>query len=199
MAIIDLIERHAAGEPHRIITMGDYVDRGPDSKGVLDLLMSRPDIIALKGNHEQMLLNAATGDAEDSYLFMINGGVATCSSFGVSDAGAIPYKYLAFLKSLQLGVNDGKRLFVHAGINPARTLDNQIEEDVLWIRDNFLLCTFPFDTYVVHGHTPVPKIEIRPNRTNVDTGCVFGGKLTAAVFDDTQEKPIDVIEVNYGR
>lgn len=194
--LLDLIERYAAGQEHRIITIGDYIDRGPNSKGVLDLLMDRPEIITLMGNHERMLLDAAAGD--NSFLFMINGGAATCDSFGVLDAGMIPYKYLAFLRSLELAVNDGQRLFVHAGINPARTLEQQVEEDILWIRENFLLCTFPFETYIVHGHTPVQNVEIRPNRTNLDTGCVFGGALSAAVFDDTQVKPIDVIRVPFG-
>lgn len=195
-ALLGQIEAHHGGKPHRIITLGDYVDRGPDSKGVLDLLMARPDIVRLMGNHERMLLDAYW--EEDSWSvqdFLSNGGHETLASFGAPTPQHIPQEYIRFLNvDLMLSAEDERRFYVHAGINPNFKLDDQIEAALIWMREPFLSCGFAFEKYIVHGHTPQEgKADVRANRTNLDTGCCWTGVLAAGVFDDTQDKPIDIL------
>lgn len=194
------IEEHANGREHLIVTLGDYIDRGPDSKGVIDILRSRPDIIKLVGNHEGMLIDAFDKRSPtDYYNFEMNGGFATLKSFGVKRVDDIPGDYIQFLKSgARYYYEDGLRVYVHAGINPNITDMSQQHEHVLtWIRNEFLDINFKFHKYVVHGHTPVRtgKADVRENRCNLDTFCYFGGPLSCGVFDDTQEKPIEILEV----
>ena len=201
------IERHAAGQPHTIITLGDYVDRGPDSRGVIDLLRGMPNLIPLMGNHERMLLDAADcadlyGD--DVYNFLRNGGTQTLESFGVQYAGDIPEEYLHWLRfTTQKYHEDALRAYVHAGI--AWCLTNLADQpiDVLtWIREGFLDYDEPFFKYVVHGHTPIhdrkpdlASVEIHHNRCNLDTGAYRTGVLTCGVFDTIQAEPTHLIVV----
>lgn len=205
-AMLRAIEIHAAGRPHRIITVGDYCDRGPDSKGAYDILMGRLDIVALRGNHEQMFLEAHRGGRSDVFHWCRNGGVTTLISFGLEQAddvprdpglwnGRIPYwveatraapkAYMEWIDSLPLYVEDEHRVFVHAGLQPGISdMSRMTEETFLWIRDPFLRHEGPFHKYVVHGHTPQVSghPEIRPNRINLDTCCFGTGILCCAIF-----------------
>lgn len=178
----------AAGRPSKFVFLGDYIDRGPDSRGVIQFLIelqrerAEQDIF-LKGNHEDLLLTAADSDLfEDRWLD--NGGIQTLESYGVYSAQDIPGDHLQWLRQLRLFYDDGQRFFVHAGVDPDRPLDQQQEHDLLWIREPFLSSQKDFGRLVVHGHTPLREgvPDLRANRLNLDTGAVFGGPLTAAVF-----------------
>jgi serine/threonine protein phosphatase 1 len=196
--LLDMIDMHSRGkeDERRIICVGDYIDRGPDSKGVLDILRQHPEIIALRGNHEDMLLKWYDG-VWSGDIFLSNGGVATMHSFGIhpSQIEDFPRDYIEFIRKLPVWFKDEHRVYVHAGINPFR--DEQMMEDILWIREPFLNYTGKFFKYVVHGHTPTSngEVDIRDNRANVDSGGVFGGHISCLVFNDKQEKPIDVLKV----
>lgn len=193
---------YANGGPHRFVFIGDYIDRGRDSRAVIELLIelqtnAEPPPIILRGNHEQMLLDAVH-DATAKLDWLLNGGDATLASYGISSAIEVPMAHLAWVHQTQLAFNDGLRLFVHAGINPDRPLDNQDPHDLLWIREPFLSSDKVFDRYIVHGHTPLStgRPESHPNRVNIDTGAVFGNPLTAAIFDSDQSAPIDFIQIS---
>jgi serine/threonine protein phosphatase 1 len=187
--LIDLCEADAQGHLMKLVLLGDYIDRGPDSKGVIEQLMAlrkiRSDqIICLMGNHEDMLLAALDHpDWEDRWLR--NGGVQTLESYGVIDPVRIPKDHIDWLRQLPKFHDDGRRFFVHAGIHPERALDRQDEFDLLWIKEPFLSSTRDFGRLIVHGHTPSKnsRPDVRINRLNIDTGAVFGGPLTAAVFE----------------
>ncbi len=180
-----------------LIHLGDYVDRGPDSAGVVSLLAERPmpagigAVVNLIGNHEEMML-AALDDRSPPVVrhWLLNGGEATLHSFGLGDtvdpaawAGRLPADRLAFLRRLALTHRVGGYFFVHAGVRPGIPLAAQIRDDLLWIRQPFLSATTPFEAVVVHGHTPAPVPEVRRNRIGIDTGAVMGGVLTCAVLE----------------
>lgn len=196
------IEADAAGRraaKKTLVFLGDYVDRGPDSRGVVELLLkSLPkdfDVYFLKGNHEALLLDflADTGRLDH---WRRNGGEAALASYGVdvdrlnavkaspeawreAFTAVLPEAHLSFFKALRLQVSAGDYLFVHAGVRPGVPLDAQDETDLIWIRDDFLNCAEPLGKVVVHGHTPVRKPAVRANRIGIDTGAVFSGRLTA--------------------
>jgi len=190
-----------------VVHLGDLVDRGPDSRGVIDYLA---DGIArgepwrvLKGNHDRMFSDFVEAAKQDTrlragltYLHPNIGGLATLASYGVHRgflkrerdlaeraAAAVPPSHLAFLADLPLFYRAGELLFVHAGIRPGVALDDQIEDDLVWIRDPFLDDTTDHGFLVVHGHTPVEKATHFGNRVALDTGAGFGGPVTAAVFE----------------
>ena len=131
----------AAGRSMRYVFLGDYVDRGPNSRGVvqflIDLQRSYPDRdVFLKGNHEDMMVAAADSELfEDRWLG--NGGIQTLESYGINSAAEIPDDHVNWLRGLPLFFDDGQRFFVHAGVNPERPLDRQDESDLLWIRRPF--------------------------------------------------------------
>lgn len=190
----DLLERPTANPV--LLHLGDYIDRGPDSAGVIDMLLRggclpRASVINLMGNHEHMLLQAldAPNRAELAEIWLFNGGGATLASWGIRDAGPgswarqIPPAHVDFLRSLKLRFRAGGYLFVHAGVRPGRRLDEQTTEDLLWIREPFLSHRGEFGAVVVHGHTPTARPVIRPNRVGIDTGAVMGGPLTCVVFE----------------
>jgi calcineurin-like phosphoesterase family protein len=188
-------ERHADGRPHRLVFVGDYIDRGPDSRGVLTLLMQaqreRPgEVICLRGNHEALMLEAiGTGDP---ILWFMNGAAQTLASYGIEDPSHVPSQDVDWVAALPVSFDDGLRYFVHAGVDPDRPLDQQRERDQLWIREPFLSSRRDYGRFIVHGHTPqtegVP--DLRPNRVNIDTAAVYGGLLTAAVFTDEAKEPV---------
>jgi len=152
-------------------------------------------VIALMGNHEAWVLALLDGIAATS-VWLRNGGVQTLLSYGVRDAGDLPRAHLDWMRSLRLSYDDGRRLFVHAGINPERPLDAQDEDDLLWIREPFLSDGRDYGRLIVHGHTPLETAmpELRSNRLNRDTAAVFGGPLSAAVFDDSQTEPLAYLQ-----
>jgi len=202
-SLLDLIDADArtSGDAGRriLVFLGDYVDRGPDSRGVVEkLLRDLPqgfDTHFLKGNHEALLLDFLE-DAACLDHWRLNGGDATMLSYGVDTerlarfgapaetwrrafAEALPEAHLRFFRNLQLSVSFGDYLFVHAGVRPGVPLAAQSEADLIWIRGPFLDHAEPLGKIVVHGHTPGQEPVTRPNRIGIDTGAVFTGRLTA--------------------
>ena len=188
---------------HRIIHVGDYADRGPDSAGAvgrLARLTAESDrMICLRGNHDQMLIDFLADPEGSGSLFFDNGGDATLRSYGLTGttddgyaplardlATHMPPADLAFIGGLPLTARFGDYLFVHAGIRPGVPLDEQDPQDLLWIRHEFLRSRRDHGVVVVHGHTPATKPETRSNRINIDTGVVFGGPLTCVVLEGTE-------------
>jgi len=180
-----------------LVYLGDYVDRGPDSRGVIERLVAGPppgfEQVCLLGNHEEMLLGCLEGDPRSSLLWLTNGGDATCRSYGVdpevpaealarSLRAALPAGHERLLRELSLRHSEGDYLFVHAGIRPGVPLERQRREDLVWIRRPFQESGADHGCVVVHGHSPVPAPEDLPNRIGVDTGAVYGNALTAAVL-----------------
>ncbi|HVO02357.1 MAG TPA: metallophosphoesterase family protein [Candidatus Cybelea sp.] len=165
-----------------VVFLGDYIDRGPDSKPVVETLMRGPTRpgdrwICLKGNHEAMACDAAAG--RDRFLWLDNGGDATLRSFG----GALPPAVLAWFAALPVTFETEHHLFVHAGIFPGVPIDQQSDDTMLWIRDRFLDDNRLHEKHIVHGHTPSYEVELRPNRTNLDTMAFRTGRLTIGRFD----------------
>jgi serine/threonine protein phosphatase 1 len=172
--------------------IGDYIDRGPDSRAVVDLLLglraqSGLRTIFLKGNHEDMCLAYVGRDGRWGESWRMNGGGATLRSYGVSDAlqGAaaaerFPAEHLEFFESLDLTAVVDEFLLVHAGVRPSVPLGAQDPEDLLWIREEFIACAHELPHTVVFGHTPQRQVLVDlPYKIGIDTGCVNGGRLTA--------------------
>jgi serine/threonine protein phosphatase 1 len=192
--------RHRAGRPARFVFVGDYIDRGPDSRGVIEILIKMQrempgQVICLRGNHEALMLNAMGWQETEGLLWASQGGARTLLSYGVKQPAELPAKHLDWFAALPLSFDDGRRFFVHAGVNPSLSLDQQAEIDLLWIREPFLSSDQDYGRLIVHGHTPLssPVPELRPNRLNLDTGAVYGGPLTAAVFNEHAILPTAVI------
>ncbi len=186
---------------HRIIHVGDYTDRGPDSAAVIERLvgMTAADhrVICLRGNHDQMLADFLA-DASAGGIFLANGGLETLVSYGLSPdrhptlaalrrelKERMPAAHRSFIDGLPLSVRFGDYFFCHAGIRPGVPLDRQDPKDLIWIRDEFLTDNSEHGVVVVHGHTPVPAPEVQSNRINIDTGLVYGGSLTCLVLEGT--------------
>lgn len=195
------IDREVGRTPHRLVCLGDYVDRGPDSAGVVALLRQRQacappgSVVCLQGNHEDMLLGALRG-AERLALWLHNGGRDTLASFGVGRVEDLPGDVLRWLAACPTFYEDERRHYVHAGLNPAFDRASQSDYDRLWIRDPFLLTERDFGRYVVHGHTPVHhgKPDTRSRRVNLDTGAAYGGPLTAALFSEDRDPPVGFLQ-----
>jgi serine/threonine protein phosphatase 1 len=152
-------------------------------------------IIALKGNHEAWAVSLLDGMMQVA-PWLRNGGAETLQSYGVKDIGDLPRAHLNWMRSLPLFFDDGRRFFVHAGVNPSKPLDAQDEQELLWIRMPFLTNGRDYGRLIVHGHTPLEdsKPELRSNRLNLDTAAAFGGPLTAAVFGDEQTEPLSFLQ-----
>jgi serine/threonine protein phosphatase 1 len=179
-----------------LVHLGDYVDRGPDSAGVVARLaagsrLPEAPTVNLMGNHEHMMLAAlASGDAETTGLWLANGGADSLLSWNVPHSAQpkewpsyLPTQHLMFLRDLAMWHQVGGYLFVHAGIRPGIPLDRQNRHDLMWIREPFLSYAEPFGPVVVHGHTPRQEPVVRPNRIGIDTGAVMGGVLTCVVLE----------------
>lgn len=191
-----------------VVHLGDLVDRGPDSRGVIDFLIGGQQggapWIVLKGNHDQAFsaqlgLSPGRDVAYRSWISDGMGGLDTARSYGIEPdftfawsgeargrrriREAVPTAHKAFLGSLQLTHMTDDLLFVHAGIRPGLALSDQLEDDLLWIRHEFLDDPRDHGRLVVHGHTPVPAPTHYGNRVNLDTGAGYGRLLTAAVFE----------------
>jgi serine/threonine protein phosphatase 1 len=189
------------------VYLGDYVDRGPETRDVVEWLISVPPLgrerVALMGNHEDMLLRAlADPGAMSNWLF--NGGSATVAAYirrlrprpdfstaeevRAAFAAALPETHRAFFASLPRTAAFGGYLFVHAGIRPGVPLEAQDPEDLIWIRDEFHRSDADFGRIVVHGHTPVAAPDVRRNRINIDTGAVFSGRLTCLALEGNSRR-----------
>jgi serine/threonine protein phosphatase 1 len=163
---------------------------------ILQLQKTRPaEFICLRGNHEALVLAAIEGGSAERH-WLRNGGTATLRSYGVERARDLPAEHLEWFRTLPTSHDDGLRLFVHAGIDPDRPLDQQDDRDLLWIRDRFLDDERDYGRIIVHGHTPMRHgiPDLRTNRVGIDTAAGYGGPLTAAVFNDTDAPPISFIQ-----
>jgi len=179
-----------------LIHLGDYIDHGPDSAGVIDLLAARPRIpnvatINLRGDHENMLLMALDGDRAAGTDWMWSGGHTTLGSLGVPSnlprelwASVLRPSRLAFLRNLTWWHREGSYLFVHAGIRPGIPLAKQEKDDLVTIRQPFLFTEEDFGFAVVHGHSTNPAPVVTKNRIGIDTGAGVGGMLTCAVLEE---------------
>lgn len=193
---LESIASHAADVEYRVVTLGDYVDRGPESRQVVEHLMKSQaagqSLICLKGNHEFMMHEALTTSlASDRWAR--NGGETTLKSYN----DEVPSSHLHWVKNLATMHVDRHRVFVHAGVDPTKALDEQIEEFMLWHRYPANADIGHRGRHVVHGHTPNPRGPERyRNRTNLDTLAWRTGRLVVAVFDDDRPGPaIGYIEV----
>jgi serine/threonine protein phosphatase 1 len=199
----DLAARPVAD--HRIIHLGDYIDRGPKSAAVIerlvDLTARDERVLCLRGNHEAMFLDFLEDPFEGGQNFLANSGDKTLASYGVPmEAGGLssmrdiigllyatlevlPVEHRQFIAKLPYTFRFGDFFFCHAGVRPDLPLDQQDKFDLLWIREAFLGSNADFGAVVIHGHTPVAAPDIRPNRINIDTGAVLGGPLTCVVLE----------------
>lgn len=200
--------RERPGPADYIVYLGDYVDRGLQSRQVLDRMCAPPPpgfgTVHLRGNHEQAMLDflddESTGEAWLQY-----GGVQTLFSYGVhlrSEtpepdelaeardrlAAALPRAHLSFLTHLRASITIGDYFFAHAGVRPGVPLDAQEPRDLLWIRDSFLTSTADFGKVVVHGHSISTEPELRPNRIGIDTGAFATGRLTCLVLEEDRHR-----------
>jgi len=195
-----------------VVYLGDYIDRGPASREVVDILIEQPlagfEAIHLRGNHEDFLLRFLE-DSSVGRTWMFNGGRATLESYGIRGARIglgtvversmekdrrdlieeLPRPHLDYLRSLRSHYVAGDYFFVHAGIRPGIPLDAQSPHDMMWIRDEFLGSTADHGKTVVHGHSIAwDEPEVRPNRIGIDTGAFASGRLTALVLAGSKHR-----------
>lgn len=198
------------GPDASIVFLGDYIDRGPDSRGVIQQLVDggrdRDNWVFLKGNHDRMMeWFLHDPPVHDPHLLLgfhwlhdRIGGADTLESYGVERTdgrrmfeladevrGKVPADHVDFLNNLTLSHSAGPLFFAHAGIRPGVALDKQDEEDLLWIRQEFHSSTDDHGALIVHGHTPVERARHYGNRINLDTGAGYGFPLSVAVFEGT--------------
>jgi len=164
-----------------LVFLGDYIDRGPDSKGVVDFILQLredlPQVVCLKGNHEAMFLDwVLKGENYDLYLY--NGGGSTIRSYSQEGEFKLPQAHLDFFDSLLLYYETEHYIFVHAGLRGGIPLAEQNPHDLIWIRDEFILSPHDFGKIVIFGHTPLQRVFKAPNKIGIDTGAVYGGTLT---------------------
>lgn len=207
----EIIAADLASAPERAVTvvyLGDYVDRGADSRGVIDILTREPLPVAerlhLKGNHEELMLAFLDGTGSD-LGWMMNGAGATMASYGVAEPdglsfrgdfqaarealrAALPAEHRRFLRGLALTAAVGDYLFVHAGIRPGVPLDAQAPDDLIWIREEFLHSEDDHGMVVVHGHTPAAEVQWRANRIGIDTLAYASNRLTSLVLEGAERR-----------
>ena len=198
-----------AGRPigdHRIIHIGDYTDRGPDSASAIERLarMTAADsrVICLLGNHDALFAGFLADPVAQGPTWLSNGGETTLRSYGVRPrralfggfdylelsrrlAESMPQAHRTFIEGLPLTARFGDYLFVHAGIRPGVPFEEQDQQDLIWIREDFLWDASDHGVVVIHGHTPQSAPEVLPNRINIDTGAVYGGPLTCLALEGT--------------
>lgn len=191
-----------------VVYLGDYVDRGGQSREVIESLIEDPiagfECVTILGNHEAFLLEFLDNPGRgDTWVF--NGGDTTLRNYGVEVGDpefytggwewlrdrfleCLPQAHLGFLRNLPLMHEEGDFVFVHAGIRPGVPLENQARQDLLWIREGFLDCEEDFGKMVVHGHTPFKEIQVRSNRIGIDTGAWMSDTLTCLVLHDAERE-----------
>ncbi len=180
-ALKKLIEKISPTPNDKLVFLGDYIDRGPDSKGVIDFLIElskRTNCVFLRGNHEQMLLDVVD-NGDDTYLWVINGATATWRSYGNFQNLLYNDEHLEFFRNTQYYFIEDKYLFVHGGVRPNIPIEKQDKRDLIWIREEFISKKHNTGYIVVFGHTPFEDVFIGEDKIGIDTGCVYGGKLTA--------------------
>jgi serine/threonine protein phosphatase 1 len=193
------IAARAAGKTSVIVTIGDYVDKGPDSREVIDRLLSGVgegfSLVALKGNHDAMMVDALRDPAKMA-AWIAKGGDAALASYG-GDPTAVPQTHIDWLDGLRLMHIDAHRLYVHAGVDPEIPLDRQSEATLLWKRYPTGYAGGFANLHVVHGHDNYPEGPLlNEGRTNLDTLAWRTGRLTIGVFDDDRPGgPVDFIVI----
>jgi len=185
-----LEEKEDVTDNDLVVFLGDYIDRGADSKAVIELMLGfkqkYPKSRFLKGNHEDMLLDFLGFGGNLGHAFLYNGGLETIQSYGISVfappdemVSALPPQHFKFMCELESIIEVGKFICVHAGLNPLRDLKAQNDGDVLWIREDFIQNVHSFKKTVVFGHTPHQEVlQQLPFKLGIDTGLVFGNKLS---------------------
>jgi len=205
MRLLEMIQaRHNWRHPDTpacLVYLGDYIDRGPDSARVIDIVMAGLggfESIYLKGNHEALLLNVLTTGEDQAWRYWLAvGGRAALASFGrdrkideyhsVQLVRAIGREKIKWLQALKLSYQFNDFICVHAGFMPHIKLNRQNEKDMLWIRNRFLESDYDFGPGVIHGHTPSDAPIVKKNRIGIDTGAGMDGPLTALVVDKAWE------------
>jgi len=196
--LVYLLEALPLEAPDRLIFLGDYIDRGPNSKEVVSYLIHRQqtrseDMVFLKGNHEDMFLSYLGLPGKYGDMFLYNGGGATLASYGIPSRNQtsrevlslIPQAHIKFLQGLKSFYLAKPFLCVHAGIHPNKPFDQQVEEEMLWIRDEFILNRHALPYTVLFGHTPQEKVLFHlPYKVGLDTGLVYGNMLTCLELDE---------------
>jgi serine/threonine protein phosphatase 1 len=179
-----------------LVHLGDYIDQGPDSAGVVSLLASGPpvpgmSVVDLLGDHERMLLDGLAGDRAAATDWLWAGGKQALATWGLDPElprerwqAALPARHVAWLRGLVLTHQEAGYLFVHAGIRPGVLLADQSRDDLVTMRQPFLSTEHDFGLIVVHGHSSSPSVHIGGNRIGLDTGAGIGGRLTCAVLED---------------
>lgn len=195
--LLEQIAADAAARPVGeivLIHMGDLIDRGPNSALVLDRVASGSPIagqmVNLRGNHEELCLSALDSGGEAATHWRRNGGDTCLADWGVPSRAApedwasyVPPGHMAVLREERTFYRRGEYFFAHAGARPGVPLTDQEPHDLIWIREPFLSWPLPLEAVVVHGHTPVDEPEVRRHRIGIDTGAVYGGRLTALVLE----------------
>lgn len=192
-----LLERLAPFRDRQFIFVGDYIDRGPNSRKVVDRLLElqqEVDCIFLRGNHEQMLLDAL--NSGNRSLWIMNGGRTTLDSYDITDlSSGFPEDHLSFYENTRLYYNTEDYFFVHAGVSPAKTIEESIDnnsaaQEFLWERSHLNAIETAWEKKVVFGHTPRPRPLKKDRMIGIDTGCVFKkrglGKLTAVKLPEEE-------------
>ncbi|HEU17760.1 MAG TPA: serine/threonine protein phosphatase [Deltaproteobacteria bacterium] len=182
------------GENDTLVFIGDYIDRGPDPKGVVDFILDLKTrlkhVVCLLGNHEQTFLNYYH-HGTDAQLFYLNGGETTVESYGMVETPEgkkinVPEDHLEFFDSLLPYYETDDYIFVHAGIRPGVPMNKQNIEELTWIRYEFIRHTYDFGKIVIFGHTPLSEPMIEHNKIGIDTGAAYGGELTCVVLPDKE-------------
>jgi serine/threonine protein phosphatase 1 len=177
-----------------LVFLGDYIDRGPDSRGVVERLIQLRDerpCVFLRGNHEAMALHAMQGEQRSTEMWLYNGGIETLHSYGED----IPAAHKDFLAATLPFYATDAYIFVHGGVVPGSQPEETRPEELCWIREPFLTSDYDWGKLVIHGHTPLPtgRPEVKKNRINIDTAAVFGGRLTALLLPEMQ-----FVQVKFG-
>lgn len=181
-----------------LVFMGDYIDRGPDSKAVVDYLLDlsqhHDKLVLLRGNHEQMALDAmraAEGRTDLDWYLAPNGAKATLKSYG----GALHPAHAFMFQSLLLCYETDDYFFCHAGVDANFPLHKQPKETLLWMREPFIHSTLDYGKKIVFGHTQLEEVLITPNKIGIDTGCVKGRKLSAIQLPTEQVFSVDCLDL----